>query len=299
LSASDAQPRAEIPRTEFVERRIAAADGLSIYVRDYPPVEPVAGLPVFCLPGLTRNSRDFELVAPRIAALGRRTLAWDTRGRGLSDRDADVEHYNATTYMHDAERVLDELRVDRAVFLGTSMGGIITMALASTAVERIAAAILNDIGPRIEKAGLTRIAGYVGKSTPVATWDAAAAACKAVHGTSFPDAPDGFWLKFAHRTFRERADGAIEGDYDPAIAHAFEAPIEPPDMTPLFQALASVPVLVVHGAASDLLSAAGVDAMRSLKPDLEIVEVPRVGHAPTLEEPEAWEAIIDFLARVS
>jgi pimeloyl-ACP methyl ester carboxylesterase len=201
--------------------------------------------------------------------------------------------------VQDAERVLDELRIDRAVFLGTSMGGIVTMALASTAVERIAAAILNDIGPRIEQAGLTRIAGFVGKTTPVVTWDAAAAACKAIHGTSFPDAADAFWLKFAHRTFRQRADGAIEGDYDPAIARAFEAPIEPPDMTPLFQALAGVPVLVVHGAASDLLSSAGIETMRSMKPDLEVVEVPRIGHAPTLEEPEAWDAIVHFLARVS
>jgi pimeloyl-ACP methyl ester carboxylesterase len=282
---------------EFHERMIATAKGL--YVRDYPPVEPETGLPVFCLPGLTRNSRDFEIVAPRIAALGRRTLAWDTRGRGRSGRDPDAEHYNPSVYAQDAARVLDDLGIERAVFLGTSLGGIVTMALASVAPQRIAAAILNDVGPQLEQAGLTRIGGFVGKTAPVRTWEEAAAACRSIHSRSFPDASESFWLTFARRTFRENADGSIETDYDPAIALAFsEPPAAPPDMTPLFQALASVPVLVVHGEASDLLSSAGVAAMRAVKQDLDVVEVSRIGHAPTLEETDAWEAIIDFLARV-
>ena len=286
---------------EFSERMIATADGLSLYVRDYPPVEPETGLPVFCLPGLTRNSKDFELVAPRIAALGRRTLAWDTRGRGRSDRDANADRYNPTIYAQDAARVLDELRIGRAVFLGTSLGGIVTMVLASNAPpQRIAAAILNDIGPQLEQAGVSRIGGFVGETAAVGTWEAAAAACRAIHGGAFPDASELFWLRFARRTFRENADGSIETDYDPAIARAFATPpAAPPDLTPLFQTLVSVPILVVHGAASDLLSSAGLAAMRAMKPDLDVAEVPRIGHAPTLEEPEAWDAIIDFLARVS
>jgi pimeloyl-ACP methyl ester carboxylesterase len=287
---------------EFDERMIPTRDGISLYVRDYPPTKPETGLPVFCLPGLTRNSKDFEIVAPRVASLGRRIVASDPRGRGRSDRDPNAERYNLSVYAQDALRVLDELRIERAVFLGASLGGVVTMVLAAVAPQRIAAAILGDVGPRLEQTGFSRIAGQVGRTAPVATWEAAAAASKALNGSAFPDAPESFWLRLARRTFRENADGSIETDYDPAITRAFAAQLgastaAPPDMTPLFQALAGVPILVVHGAASDLLSSAGVAAMRAMKPDLSVVEVSGVGHAPTLEEPEAWEAIVDFLAR--
>lgn len=286
---------------EFKEHRIKTADGLSVYVRDYPAVAPTTGLPVFCLHGLTRNSKDFELVAPRIAALGRRTLAWDTRGRGRSDRDPEPARYNAAIYAQDALAVLDALGIERCVFLGTSMGGLITMILTTLAPQRIAAAILNDIGPVVDPRGLARIAGYVGKGGAAGSWDAAAAACRAVNGDAFPDRDDAFWMRFARRTFRETGRGVLEPDYDPAIANAFAqpgdaAPAPAPDLSPLFKNLSGVPVLVVRGATSDILSAEGVAAMRALKSDLVVAEVPRTGHAPTLEEPEAFDAIVDFLA---
>jgi pimeloyl-ACP methyl ester carboxylesterase len=298
---------ASAPQTEraerFAERTVRTADGLSIRVRDYPAAEPVTGLPVFCLHGLTRNSKDFELVAPRIAALGRRAIAWDARGRGRSDRDPDASRYNAGVYAQDAIAALDELGVERAVLLGTSMGGLITMVLAAMAPQRIAAAVLNDIGPELDPAGVARIASYVGKTGRVETWEAAAAAVRAVQSTAFPNAEPDFWMRFARRTFRQNPDGSLEPDYDIAIAQAFQAPPEgaeapaPPDMKPLFQALGG-PVLVIRGAASDILSPAGVEAMRALKPDLDVAEIPGVGHAPTLEEPEAWDALLNFLARV-
>lgn len=294
----------EDAREEFVARTIKTADGLSLYVRDYPAQAPETGLPVFCLHGLTRNSKDFDVVAPRIAALGRRTLAWDTRGRGQSERDPEPARYNPAIYVQDALGVLSEFGIEKAVFLGTSMGGLITMVLAAMAPQRIAAAILNDIGPEIDPAGIARIAGFVGKGGPVRTWVEAADAIKAINGHAFPDKLDdaAFWMRFGRNTYRQTADGSFEADYDPAIANAFQQPegaAPPPDMKPLFQALAAAgPVLVVRGALSDLLSAAGVETMRGLKSDLEVVEVPNVGHAPTLEEPVAWDALVDFLARV-
>ena len=291
----------EAPYTdEYAARRVRTADGLNLHVADYAPVGAETGLPVFCLHGLTRNSRDFSLVAPRIAALGRRVLAWDTRGRGRSDWDARPERYNGPIYAQDALKVLDELGVERAVFVGTSMGGIITMILAALAPHRIAAAVLNDIGPELDPTGIARIAGYVGKTGPVRSWEEAAQAIKTLNGVAFPDADDAFWLRFAENTFRRGPDGAFAPDYDPAIANAFSGDnaAGQVDMKPLFAALAAAaPVLVVRGGLSDLLSPAGVETMRALKSDLDVVEVPRIGHAPTLEEPAAWDALIDFLAR--
>ncbi|MGE0044487.1 MAG: alpha/beta fold hydrolase [Hyphomonadaceae bacterium] len=292
---------------EFVERRIKSADGLSIYVRDYAALAPETGVPVFCLHGLTRNSKDFDVVAPRIAALGRRTLAWDTRGRGLSDRDSEPARYNPAIYVQDALATLDQLSIEKAVFVGTSMGGLITMVLSAMAPQRIAASVLNDIGPEIDPTGLARIAGYVGNRKPVTNWDEAAEAIKGINGVAFPDKLNdhAFWLRFAHNTFRQQPDGSFAADYDPAIADAFKTPEgqEPapqPDLKPLFAALSAAgPVLVVRGGISDLLSPAGVATMKGLNPKLETVDVPRVGHAPTLEEPEAWNAIVSFLAKVA
>lgn len=287
----------------FEERVIATLDGLPLYARDYPPLAPETGLPVICLHGLTRNSYDFEIVAPRIAALGRRVVAPDMRGRGKSANDPDPAHYVPTVYAQDVLKLMDALEIPRAVFIGTSMGGLITMVVATMAPERIVGSVLNDVGPRLNAAGLSRIASYVGRSQPVASWDEAAAAVRAVNGTAYPGRLDdeAFWLAFARRTFRQREDGLLETTYDPHIALAFmdfdeDAPA--PDLTPLFAALAKKPMLSVRGAISDLFAQDVVETMRSLKPDLETVTVENVGHAPMLDEPEAWDAVLDFLARV-
>lgn len=287
----------------FEERVIATLDGLPLYARDYPPLAPETGLPVICLHGLTRNSYDFEIVAPRIAALGRRVVAPDMRGRGKSANDPDPAHYVPTVYAQDVLKLMDALEIPRAVFIGTSMGGLITMVVATMAPERIVGSVLNDVGPRLNAAGLSRIASYVGRSQPVASWDEAAAAVRAVNGTAYPGRLDdeAFWLAFARRTFRQREDGLLETTYDPHIALAFmdfdeDAPA--PDLTPLFATLAKKPMLSVRGAISDLFAQDVVETMRSLKPDLETVTVENVGHAPMLDEPEAWDAVLDFLARV-
>lgn len=283
----------------FDEHRIATGDGIRVYARDYL-CEGALKLPVVCLHGLTRNSADFEAVAPMIAGLGRRVVAIDARGRGKSDNDPEPARYRPDTYVADTLRVMDTLNVPCAVFLGTSMGGIMTMIAASAAPARVAAAILNDIGPLLDPRGIARIASYVGKSGPVASWYDMTAAVRAIGETAFPGRDDEFWTTFARRIAREREDGQIEFAYDPLIAQAFAAPPAepPPSLIPHFEALAQMPVLLVRGALSDLLSPEGVATMRRIKPDLELVEVADVGHAPTLEEPQAWDAIAAFLARV-
>jgi pimeloyl-ACP methyl ester carboxylesterase len=278
------------------EHTVRSADGLGLFVRDHAPAPPALGLPVLCLHGLTRNSADFEIVAPRLAELGRRAITMDVRGRGRSDWDATPSRYTPLTYAQDALKVLDQLGVERAVWLGTSMGGIITMAAAAMAPDRVEAAILNDIGPVIDPRGIARIMSYVGRSEPRTSWDEAAAAIAATQGVAFPGADAAFWRTFAQRTYRKRADGRLELDYDPAIAQP--ATSLAPDLRPVFKALQPIPTLVIRGALSDILSRDGIDEMRALKDDLEFAEVPNVGHAPTLEEPSAWLPIVDFLARV-
>jgi len=288
----------------FEERIVATVDGLSLYARDYPPLLPQTGLPVICLHGLTRNSRDFEVVAPRIAALGRRVIAADMRGRGQSANDPDPAHYVPAVYAQDVIALMQKLEIPKAVFIGTSMGGLITMVLAALAPDRVAASVLNDVGPRLNASGLARIATYVGRTQAVDSWAEAAEAVRAITGAAYPERLDdeAFWLAFAKRTFRARDDGKFEADYDPHIALAFadfdeDAPA--PDMTPLFTALAQKPMLSVRGGISDLIADDVIEMMRSLKSDLETVTVENVGHAPTLEEPEAWDAVLDFLARVA
>lgn len=287
----------------YEERVIATVDGLALYARDYPPLLPETGLPVICLHGLTRNSRDFETVAPRIAALGRRVIAADMRGRGKSANDPDPAHYVPAVYAQDVLKLMDDLGVAKAVFIGTSMGGLITMVLAMSAPDRVAAGVLNDVGPKLDPEGLARIATYVGHVQPVETWAEAAEAIRSINGPAFPERLDdeAFWRVFARRTFRAREDGRLEVDYDPHIALAF-ADFDPdapaPDLGPLFQALAKKPVLSVRGAISDILSTEVLEHMRAMKPDLDVVTVENVGHAPVLDEPEAWDAVLEFLAKV-
>jgi pimeloyl-ACP methyl ester carboxylesterase len=286
----------------FAEHRITTNDGPQVYARDYAAEGASRGVPVLCLHGLTRNSADFETIVPTLTALGRRVVAVDVRGRGKSDNDPDPARYRPDVYIADTLRLLDTLGIDRAVLFGTSMGGIMTMLAAVMAPGRIAAAILNDIGPVVDPKGIARIGSYVGKQGPFASWDEMLATVKAGQGPLFPRRGDAFWQAFVRRVGRELPDGRVAFAYDPAIAQAFarapDAP-PPPSMIPLFEALAKVPVLVIRGAMSDILAPEGVAAMRAIKPDLDVVEVPNTGHAPTLDEPEVRRAVEGFLSRVA
>lgn len=285
----------------FSDRWWTSKDGLKLYARDYPGADGEARLPVICIHGLTRNSRDFEDVASYIAATGRRVIVTDVRGRGRSAYDPNPMNYHPATYAQDVIELFDRIGVSRAVFVGTSMGGLITMTLAALKPQAIAAAVLNDIGPEISPVGLARIASYVGKGGPVKTWEDAAAVCKLNNAIAFPDFVDADWMAFAKRAFREGDDGAPVADYDPNIAapiRAAGAQAIAPTLWPLFKKLARGRMLLtVRGAISDLLDPKTVKGMQRAARHMGYVEVPRVGHAPTLSEPEAKGAILDFLAK--
>jgi pimeloyl-ACP methyl ester carboxylesterase len=298
--AADLRERASIVAPEpcdggFVE----VEDGVKLFVRDYPAQGAAKGAPVFCLHGLTRNSRDFDAVAPFMARQGRRVLAMDVRGRGRSDRDPQPLRYRADVYAKDVVLAMDRLGIESAVFVGTSMGGLITMILGVTASARVAAAVLNDVGPVINPAGLGRIMTYVGNIGPYESWSAIIEVIRNAQGGAFPRADARFWETFAHRVARERPDGKVEFDYDPRIREALlqPPPNPPPDMKAIFAALKPKPVLVLRAELSDILSVEGLAAMREIKPDLEFAEIPGIGHAPTLDEPEARRALSAFLSR--
>ena len=286
----------------FADRRWTSPDGLNLYARDYAAAGGAAKLPVIAIHGLTRNAADFETIAPLIAQSGRRVLAVDVRGRGRSDRAPDPMTYQPAQYAQDVLALMSQAGIERAVFLGTSMGGLITMALAAIRSKVIAAAILNDVGPEVAKAGLTRIAAYTGQPVETPTWAEAAAYVKATNAVAFPCYADADWDAFARRVFRIGVEGAPELDYDPDIMvpiRAAGAKALVPNLWPFFTRLAKGrPVLLVRGETSDLLSPEIMAKMKKRAPRMDVVEVPGVGHAPMLDEPEAKAAIFPFLSEV-
>lgn len=281
----------------FQEAFYRAADGLRIEYRDYPPARETGKLPVLCLHGLTRNLRDFDELAPRIAATGRRVITASQRGRGRSDHDPDISHYTPAHYTSDMLGLLDSLGIERAVFIGTSMGGLMTMVAAALAPERVAAAILNDIGPDLDPEGLERIQQYAGRAPSHDSWQAAADYVRSVNAHAFPlETSDSFWLDFARRTHAEGPKSGIIALCDPAVGEAIrQASGDLPDLWPLFDALKPVPLLLIRGAISDLLSTGTVAQMRRHKPDMAVCEVNQVGHAPFMTEAGAWTALSHFL----
>jgi pimeloyl-ACP methyl ester carboxylesterase len=286
--------------TGFAERRWTSPDGLALYARDYAGAEGDACLPVICLHGLTRNSKDFEGIAPRIAALGRRVVVPDVRGRGQSAWDSRPARYNPRTYARDVLGLIDELGIPSAVFIGTSMGGLITMTVAAMRSKAVAAVILNDVGPAIAPEGVERILSYAGKGGPIDSWDDAAAYLRTTTGIAFPGFGDEDWRRLAKRTFRDR-DGRPEFDYDPAIAAPLRKPGKAVELLAwlLFRRLARRrPTMLIRGGLSDILSVGIAERMRKAAPAMREVVVPGVGHAPTLDEPEAVDAIAQFLRTV-
>lgn len=273
-----------------------SSDGLKLFARDYG--ENGDRLPVICIPGLTRNSRDFEDVAPALAAMGRRVLAVDLRGRGRSDRSADPKTYSPRVYANDMTALLATLKAPQAIFLGTSLGGLVTMTLAVRNPKVIGGAILNDIGPEVGKAGLERIRSYAGKSAPVQTWEDAAAYVKRTNGIAFPDLVDADWLPFARKLFRDEGGSPVI-DYDAHVARAASpviAWLATRLLWPAFRKLAKAgPLLLVHGEHSDIIEAGTIAKMKRAAPHMKIAAVPRVGHAPMLTEPVALGAIGAFL----
>jgi len=282
---------------DYGDEYLTVADGLRLHYRDFAGAADKP--PLLCLHGLTRNARSFDNLAARIAPR-RRVIALDFRGRGLSDYDPQPERYTPLIYSGDVLHLLDELAIGEAVFLGTSLGGLVTMAIAAMAPERIKAGILNDVGPDVAPGGVDRILTYVGKDRRFANWDEAAAAVEAAQGSQYEKFGRDDWVAMAKRNCREE-NGEIRFDYDMAIAEPFKSLGATPavDLWPFFEALAQKPLLVIRGEKSDLLTPETAAKMQRVAPQLKLATVPGVGHAPELDEPVAAAAIEDFLGSLS
>lgn len=260
--------------------------------------------PVLCIPGLTRNAADFDEFAPAVAETGRDVYAISLRGRGRSDYDPAYLNYGPATYAKDILAALDQIGVARAVFVGTSLGGIVTMLTAASAPERIAAAIINDVGPELAPEGITRIAEYVGARTAdgavgATSFADAVAQIRAINEVAFPGKDAAFWEKFARRTFDRQPDGGWRLAYDPNIGRAMLEAGPAADLWAPFAALASIETLILRGAISDLLTPPIVAKMREARPGFDYCEVADVGHAPTLAEPDGLRAIVTFLEKIA
>ena len=280
----------------FRERRITSHDNLSLYVRDYG--NPLDGRPpLFCLGGLTRNSKDFESFAEKYSKDGRRVVCPDYRGRGKSDYDPDWRNYDPRIYIRDIQDLLAALNLHHVLVVGTSLGGILGMGMAAAMPTALAALVMNDVGPKVETGGLNFIIDYIKEDRPHDNWEAAVETIrKMLPNLTFQD--DGIWLKMAQNTFREKEDGKLYFDWDVDIAKPLLKPSYAiPDMWPLFRALKNVPTLVLRGAESDILSKECFAEMQQVKPDLVAVEIPRAGHVPTMAEPESRAALDDFLGK--
>ncbi len=274
-----------------------SSDDLRLHYRDY--AGPADRPPIICIPGLTRNCRDWEPVAERLAGKWR-VIALSLRGRGESGYAKDALSYVPLSYMQDIERLLIELNITRFVAFGTSLGGIVTMLMAATRPDRLAGALINDIGPQIEKEGLDRIKSYVGKSNSWPTWLHAARYVAEANAEVYPDYTLDQWIAMAKRVLRLTPNGRIIPDYDARIALPFKAPVgeAPFDLWPTLEGLKDVPTLIVRGGASDLFSAETANEMLKRMPKAKLVTVPRTGHAPLLDEPEAVAGIDTLLAEV-
>lgn len=281
---------------DFRDCFFTSQDNLRLYYRDWgDPLSP--RLPVLCLPGLTRNSRDFESFARRLSP-SRRVVCPDYRGRGRSAYDPDCNNYQPASYIGDLRHLMAASGLHRCVVVGTSLGGLLAMSLAAAQPTALAGFVTNDIGPAVNPGGLGRILDYIAEDRPQPDWPSAVAAMRAL----FPMLglrTEEDWLAFARGTFREGEDKLLHYDWDVRLVKPLLDPrFSLGDLWPLYRAAAAFPMLALRGEISDVLSRETFERMAEIKPDLIRVTVPGLGHAPTLNEPEAKEAIDDFLARL-
>jgi len=273
-------------------------DGLALHYRDYPgPAERPA---ILCIPGLTRNVRDFDPIAEAFAGHWR-VICVELRGRGESDYAKDPASYAPETYVKDLLALFEQLDIGKVVALGTSLGGILSVLLANVLPQRFAGMIVNDIGPVVEPAGLARIRSYVGNGGSYATWMHAARSLRETQGHAYPDFTISEWLRLAKRLMVVSNSGRIGYDYDMRIADPLEAQgnVAPADMWNAWNALPDISKLVIRGELSDILSAATLQRMEAEIAGLETLTLSRVGHVPTLDEPEAQAAIKSLLDRLA
>ena len=270
-------------------------DGLTLYARDYPGPDDRAGC-VLLMHGLTRNSRDFDVLADRLSGHFR-VLVPEQRGRGRSEWDSQPDRYGIPTYVNDMFELLEAVGEDHVAAVGTSMGGLMAMVMNAMRPGVFTHVVLNDIGPELSKEGLDRISGYVGQGGIISTWEEAVAYNRAINAVAFPSLSDQQWGDFTRQLFGER-NGAPFLDYDPAISQAVrsdEGSALPPDLWSVYAQLESQPLMLIRGAISDLLDTDIKDRMIHSVPDLLYLEVADVGHAPMLIDDAVTEALEKFL----
>ncbi len=285
-------------RRDWSDQYWWSGDGVRLHARIYAgPEGSEAKPPVLCMPGLARNARDFEALAPHVAQQ-RRAIVIEFRGRGDSAYAKDPMTYVPLTYVQDVVALLDELGIDRFATIGTSLGGLVSMLIAVTLPGRLVGAVLNDVGPELQASGLDRIRDYIGAGGSQPTWMHAARAFAELNGAIYPHYAIHDWLRLTKRTHRLTPEGRIVTDYDKQIA----APLRVTggeaafDMWPVYRALGTVPLLILRGELSDILARSAGEKMVAELPQARLVEVSGVGHAPTLDEPEAIAAIDEWIA---
>lgn len=276
----------------YRELTYSSQDGLALFCREYAAANPRGT--VVCLPGLTRNSRDFVTLATHLAERYR-VLTPDLRGRGNSQWDPQISNYHPKVYYQDVLKLLSAEVNGPVAIIGTSLGGILAMSLAAMAADRIAGIVINDIGPELAPEGVARIAGYVGARAAPGTWANAIEQAKKNYDGAYPGFAEADWSAFARASHREREDGTVIADYDPGIGAAMRAATGTLNLWPIWAAIQK-PVLAVRGTLSDILSATTFDRMLREKPALVRIEVPNRGHVPLLDEPAVLAGIDAFLA---
>ncbi|HEV7356979.1 MAG TPA: alpha/beta hydrolase [Steroidobacteraceae bacterium] len=283
--------------TSYTETVWTSHDALRLYARVYEGPRPSANT-VLCLHGLTRNSRDFEDLAPHLQSRYR-VIVPDVRGRGRSARDPDPQNYQPAIYLQDILGWMDSLGAARASIIGTSMGGLLAMMMGLGHRARVAAMVLNDMGPEVDPVGLERIKGYAGRLPAPKNWDDAIAQTRSMFGNAWPNLSADRWATLTRRAYRENENGVPAVDADPMIGEVLRAaPAAAANLWPYWKALSGIPTLAIRGAQSDILSTGTFAKMKAENPELEQLEVAQRGHAPLLDEPECVAAIDAFLAQV-
>lgn len=279
----------------FIERHILCNDGISLYVRDYPG--PVSGnkSPILCLGGLTRNSKDFAGLA-KYWSRQRRVICPDKRGRGRSEYDPNWQNYNPQAYVEDVRHILCALGVHDVVVVGTSLGGILGLAMGTALPGFIKALVMNDIGPEVRTDTLSEIIGYMKEPLALASWDEAGKHARAAFGSQIPLTTDADWVRAARLSYIERADGKIIFDFDPNIVKPIlKDDTKVHNLWHFWGAICRLPLLVIRGAKSDILGEAQLQKMHDSHHNMRSTVVPGVGHAPSMAEPESLGALNEFL----
>jgi pimeloyl-ACP methyl ester carboxylesterase len=274
-----------------------SSDDVRLHYRDYPGRADRPA--ILCIPGLTRNARDFAEVAERLAGEWR-VICVDLRGRGESGYAKNPASYVPLVYLEDLQALIADLQLPRVVVFGTSLGGLMAMLLGTAAAGSLAGVLLNDIGPVIEAEGVAHIASYVGRQQSWPTWLHAANHFRTLHEASFPRYELADWVALAKRLCRLTSAGRVVLDYDMKIAEPFKrTDAAEIDLWPAFDAIAKLPLLIVRGGLSAILSDATARAMAARASGAELLVVPETGHVPTLTEDGCPAAIDRLLARVS